>query len=121
MAAPGAYKNPALRRCWETCGSCGRCTKMGTSACPLRGICSGRYDPHGQIDADIDDFCDCKNGVLRWKTKEGRRIIVKYYANPFMGRVRTHNKTEDERDWDSYLQDMRERLDNPDYNPIVIS
>ena len=29
-------------------------------------------------------------------------------------------KSEDERDWDSYVADMREKMDDPNWNPIAI-
>jgi hypothetical protein len=34
--------------------------------------------------------------------------------------VKYEKVTEDERDWDSYVKDMREKLDNPNWNPIGI-
>lgn len=121
MAAPGTYKNPALKSCWETCGACGRCDKKGKRGCPEPNSCSGRYDPEGVIDNHPDDWCDCKNGVLRWKAKKGNIIIVRYKTNPFGGTVRMHQKTEDERDWDAYRRDMAERLGIEDYDPIRIT
>ena len=120
MAAMGAYRNPTTRACWETCSVCGRCNKKGTSACPLPNSCSGRIDPYGQTDPHPDDWCDCKNGVLRWKAKKGNVIMVRYPKNPFVSTVQHEHKTEDERDWDSYLNDAREKLDNPDSNPIQV-
>jgi hypothetical protein len=73
-----------------------------------------------KVTADNDDFCDCKNGVLRWKTQQGRLITTKFKTNPFKGQVKYERITEDERDWDSYVKDMREKLDNPNWNPIGI-
>jgi hypothetical protein len=121
LAAPGYWYNPALKKCWETCGACGRCNKKGTNACPEPNLCSGRYDPKGVIDPDRDDYCECKIGVLRWKTKEGKKIIVRYQTNPFQGRVVKENRTEDERDWDAFCRDQSERLGIENWNPITIT
>jgi len=120
MAAPGTYRDPSTRGCWETCTACGRCSKKGTSACPLPNSCSGRFDMNGKIDPHLDDFCQCTQGVLRWRTQEGRVIITKYGRNPFRGSIQRESKTEDERDWDSYVADMQEKLDNPNWNPIKV-
>jgi hypothetical protein len=114
----GTYKNPTERPCWTFCPSCNRCQDKGRySAC--RG-CSGRYDPEGVTDPDIDDYCDCKNGNLRWKTKQGKLIMTRFKTNPFKGTVKYEKKSEDERDWDSYLADMREKMNDPNWNPITI-
>lgn len=118
MAANGSYKNPTTRDCWTFCLSCNRCSDKGKYA-KCAG-CSGRYDPAGKIDPDRDDFCDCKNGVLRWRTQQGRLIITKFNSNPFKGEVKYQKKSEDERDWDSYVADMREKMDDPNWNPIQI-
>jgi hypothetical protein len=117
MAANGSYKNPTDKSCWVFCRSCNRCADKGKyNKC--KG-CSGRYDPHGKIDPDQDDFCDCKNGVLRWKTKEGRLIVTKFKTNPFAGVVHYEKKSQDERDWDSFVSDTREKLGDPDWYPIT--
>jgi hypothetical protein len=114
----GTYKNPTEKPCWTFCASCNRCQDKGRySKC---NGCSGRYDPEGIIDADIDDYCDCKNGNLRWKTKQGRLIMTRFKSNPFKGTVKYEKKSEDERDWDSYVADMREKMDDPKWNPISI-
>lgn len=118
MAAPGTYANPSHKTCWNTCKACFRCENKGSKAeCVL---CSGRHDPFGHVDPDRDDYCDCKNGVLRWRTQKGQLVISKYASNPFAGKVSTERETQDERDWNQYLNDMRERLDNPNWNPISI-
>ena len=118
MAANGSYENPSVKDCWTFCSSCNRCSSKGAySKC--KG-CSGRYDPAGKVDPDIDDFCDCKNGILRWKTQQGRLVITKFKSNPFKGEVRYEKKSEDERDWDSYVNDMREKMNDPNWNPITI-
>lgn len=118
MSAKGTYKNPTEKPCWVFCSSCNRCQDKGRyTKC---GSCSGRYDPEGRIDPHIDDFCDCKNGVLRWRTQEGRLLMTRFKSNPFKGEVRYEKKSEDERDWDSYVNDMREKLNDPNWNPITI-
>lgn len=118
MSAAGSYENPSSKACWSFCSSCNRCQDKGKySKC---GECSGRYDPLGRTDPHSDDFCDCKNGVLRWRTSQGKLIMTRFKSNPFKGKVNYEKKTEDERDWNSYVRDMREKLDDPNFNPITI-
>ena len=118
MTLPGSYQNPSDKQCWSFCSSCNRCQDKGRyTKC---GSCSGRYDPLGRIDECREDFCDCRNGVLRWKTKEGKLIITRFKTNPFKGEVKYEKKSEDERDWDSYVDDMREKMDDQNFNPITI-
>lgn len=118
MTLPGTYSNPSHRQCWGTCQSCFRCEDKGRyTHCK---DCSGRHDPRGHIDPDIDDYCDCRNGILRWKTQKGQRVIVPIKSNPFGGKVMAESRTEDERDWESYLGEMRERFDNPNWDPIEL-
>lgn len=118
MAAKGTYKNPTEKWCWTFCTSCNRCQDKGRyTAC---NSCSGRYDPEGKIDVHNDDFCDCRNGVLRWRTQEGKLIMTRFKSNPYRGEVKYEKKSEDERDWDSYVKDMREKLNDPNWNPITI-
>jgi hypothetical protein len=118
MSAKGSYKNPTENPCWVFCTSCNRCQDKGRyTKC---NSCSGRYDPEGKIDVHPDDFCDCKNGVLRWRTQEGRLLMTRFKSNPFKGTVKYEKKSEDERDWDSYVKDMREKLNDPNWNPITI-
>jgi hypothetical protein len=47
--------------------------------------------------------------------------MTKFTTNPFRGQVKYEKQSEDERDWDSYVSDMREKMDNPYFNPIVIT
>lgn len=118
MAAKGTYKNPTDKDCWVFCTSCNRCQDKGKySKC---NGCSGRYDPEGRMDPHSEDFCDCKNGVLRWKTQQGKVIMTRFKTNPFKGEVKYEKKSEDERDWDSYVNDMREKMNDPNWNPITI-
>lgn len=117
MTINGTYENPSNKPCWVYCGSCGRCGDKGRyTKC---NQCSGRYDPNGKIDVDNDDFCDCKNGVLRWKTKQGRLIVTRFKSDPFAGKVSYEKKSQDERDWDSYVNDMRNKMGDPNWNPIT--
>ena len=119
MTIPGTYQNPTDKPCWTVCFSCSRCADKGRyTKC---NKCSGRYDPLGKVDPDHEDYCDCKNGNLRWKTQQGRLIMTKFTTNPFRGQVKYEKQSEDERDWDSYVSDMREKMDNPYFNPIVIT
>ena len=109
--------NPTHKSCWVFCSCCNRCQDKGRySKC---SDCSGRYDPKLKIMPDPDDYCDCKNGILRWRArKTDQMIIVKYNRNPFGGKALTDQVTEDERDWNAYLYDLREKMDNPFFNPI---
>lgn len=118
MATGNFYQNPSTKECWKFCSSCNRCQDKGRYSKCIG--CSGRYDPNGSTDADPDDYCDCKNGILRWKTKNGKIVHVRFKTNPFKGQVKYEKKTEDERDWDSYVGDMREKMDDPNFNPITI-
>jgi hypothetical protein len=119
MAAAGSFKNPSEKDCWKYCFSCGRCENK-TRYTKCNG-CSGRYDPTGVIEQHAEDYCDCRNGVLRWRTQQGRIIITKFKSNPYAGSVTYEKKSEDERDWDSYVNDMREKMNDPNWNPITIT
>jgi len=119
MPVKGSFRNPTERDCWVFCPSCNRCQDKGRyTKC---NKCSGRYDPEGITEPDVHDYCDCKNGWLRWRTRDGKLIMVKFTSNPFKGKVTYKKKSEDERDWDSYVNDMREKLNDPNWNPITIT
>ncbi len=119
MASPkGTYRNPAEKQCWETCQACYRCEAKG-SYLRCRN-CSGRFDLEGITDPCEDDFCDCRNGVLRWKPERGPLIVTRYKVNPYGGSVKMEEKTQDEKDWESYLSDLREKHDSEHLNPIQI-
>jgi len=110
--------NPSSKECWTTCGSCYRCgDRFRYTKCYS---CSGRHDPFLQAAPHDQDFCDCANGTLRWKGRDGKMIIRKYDRNPYVGQVVGVQKTEDERDWESYVHDLRERMDNPNFDPIQV-
>jgi len=46
--------------------------------------------------------------------------MTRFKTNPFKSKVKYVKKSEDERDWDSYVKDMREKMDDPNWNPISI-
>lgn len=116
MALPGSFENASEKDCWQTCASCYRC-KNKTRYTKCAG-CSGRHDPYGQMGPDLDDYCDCTQGVLRWRTKSGKLTITRMKSDPFAGQMLTERDTVDERDWNAYLQDVREKMDNPTWDPI---
>lgn len=116
--SPGSYRDPFDRPCWETCFACGRCEKKGSSACPHNNTCSGRFDPRGQRHAHPDDYCRCKEGVLQWVTQKGKLAQSRLFTDPFKGAVEYETTSQDERDYNAYVNEMRERLDNPDYDPV---
>lgn len=109
--------NPTQRDCFRACTSCLRCSDKGKYA--QCADCSGRHDPQCRIYPDPDNYCDCKNGIMRWKTKEGRLIIRKFLSNPFAANVTTDAETEDERDWNSYVEEKREQLDDATFDPVT--
>ena len=47
-------------------------------------------------------------------------IQVRFKSNPFKGQVKYEKKSEDERDWDSYVKDMQEKMDDSNFNPITV-
>jgi hypothetical protein len=57
---------------------------------------------------------------LRWRTQQGKIVRVQFKSNPFKGKVKYEKKSQDERDWDAYVRDMREKMDDPNFNPITI-
>lgn len=121
LTAKGSYRDPVSRGCWEPCSSCFRCDKRGSSACPLPNGCSGRPDKEGMRIPHPDDLCQCKQGVLRWVTKEGRVIIRRFESSPFKGSVKTDAQTEDERDWNAFISEKREQLNDPTWDPVQFS
>lgn len=118
LTSKGSYINPVDKPCWSTCLSCRRCSNKGSrDAC---ASCSGRYDPDGQRHPDLDDYCRCKDGTLQWVTDEGKFLQVKIPHDPFKGTIQREGNSRDEQDWNSYLNDTRERLDNETYDPVQI-
>jgi len=41
-------------------------------------------------------------------------------SNPFKGEVKTDAVSQDENDWNSYLYERREQLNDPGFNPVRI-
>lgn len=109
-------QNPSDKYCFQMCKSCYRCADRGSKAeCQS---CSGRHDPDVKRYPDPDDYCDCRNGILRYRLQNGRLIIQKFHHNPFGGKVTSEAQTADERDWQSFLNTAREKLDDPNWDPI---
>lgn len=111
------WENPSTLPCWSTCASCFRCENKGTR--PECEKCSGRHDPVGQRDPyDVDDKCRCKEGILQYRLKNGMMIKRKFESNPFAGRVMTDAETQDEIEWRQYVQEQREKMDDPTFDPV---
>lgn len=109
--------NPTERTCFVLCPSCFRCANKGCQS--LCNVCSGRHDPLLRHDPyDIDDYCRCREGVLQYRVKAGRLIVRRFPANPFRNKLQFDVLSQDERDWESYVDDLRERLDDEDYDPV---
>ena len=116
---PGSFRDPTTRSCWETCQACYRCEAKGTrAAC---NNCSGRLDPFGVTDPHPDDRCRCREGILQYVKANGQLTQVRYKTNPYKGKVLQIEKTEDERDWEAYLNNLREKHDNPNLDPIEVT
>src|SRR5579859_3332649 len=91
--------------CYRTCPGCFKCADYGTkSACYS---CPARPDPKRDHYPDPDSYCDCRNGILRHRTKQGKLLIAKIPGDPYAGRVHQEKKTADESDYESYLQLMK--------------
>lgn len=58
---------------------------------------------------------------MQLRMKNGQLVQRQYPHNPFTGNVQQEAKTQDEQDYDSYLADMREKLDDPYYDPIQVT
>lgn len=109
--------NPSDKPCWETCKACFRCANKGTMR--KCDSCSGRHDPLLRRDPyDIDDACVCATGVLRMRLKRGKLAIAKYPNDPFGGVTKTDRETEDERDWNAYVDSQREVRGDEDFDPL---
>lgn len=124
MAAKGYYKNPTDRSCFELCTSCFRCSTRYYNQ--VKGVgtpcsnCSGCHDPHGEIDPHPDHYCRCTEGIMQWVSKQGHLIVRKLPGNPFQGDITVHSESGEDRDWKAYLTEMREKLDDPTWDPIEI-
>lgn len=110
-------ENPSELRCWRTCGSCFRCADKGEH--PWCWKCSGRHDPKRKRDPyDIDDHCRCTEGVLQYRLQTGQMLQRRFESNPFRSRVTTDAESEDDRDWNRYVDEKREKYDDPTWDPI---
>lgn len=118
LTSEGTYSDPGNKYCWKYCTSCGRCANKGSR--PECGGCSGRLDPKGQRHPDRDDYCRCTQGVMQWVSDKGQFLQFKLLSDPFKGTVKYEGNTQDEADWESYLKDAREILDDEFYDPIQI-
>ncbi len=116
MAIKGYHLNPSQRDCFNACEACFRCGDRYKYA-KCNG-CSGKHDPFGTIDPHPDDWCNCTEGILRFVKPNSQRVMVRYKTNPFDGKITMMNKTEDEKAWDDYVRDLREKLDDPTWEPI---
>jgi hypothetical protein len=72
------------------------------------------------VDAHPDDTCTCREGTLRWVTKNSNVIIRKYDHNPFQGKIDFKAESQDEVDWRSYVNEQREKRGIEDWDPIRI-
>lgn len=117
MSLPGTYQDPQMKTCFKPCTACYRCADKGRFT--MCNKCSGCMDPAGKIDPDPDHYCDCAQGVLRWRARDGRLIITRYPRNPFAGSIKTTAESEDKRDFQAYLQEYREKMENPYVSPIT--
>lgn len=102
--------------CFYACRSCSRCEDKGRYA--RCASCNGRADP--KRPAHPDDTCRCKEGVLAVRLANGRLIKRRFESNPFKGSVQTDAETQDERDWNSFIADKQNQMNNPNWNPIQI-
>ena len=117
LAPKGTYRDPFTRHCWKTCGSCGRCENKGSrSQC---NGCSGRVDDLGQKVPHIDDRCRCTEGILQLVNKDGKMFQVRMPRNPFAGTVTHEAKSQDEQDYEAYLNEQREKFDNPNWDAVT--
>ncbi len=108
--------NPTDRSCFHACGACNRCDDKGRYV--QCGSCSGWHDPLVIRKPDRDDRCRCTEGILQLVTRKGQFIQAPYPHNPFKGKIEHEKITEDERDFEQYLQQERERRDDPHWDPV---
>lgn len=120
MAATGTYIDPASRSCFVQCTACFRCDRRRAGNGENCGGCSGRPDPSGFIDPHHEDICTCREGTLRWVTKNGRVIIRQYDSNPFQNKIDFKAESQDEVDWRAYVNEKREQYGIEDWDPIRV-
>ena len=119
QAVNGTYENPATKSCFEMCLSCFRCDRRRSSSCPDFEGCSGVPDKEGMRVPNRDHVCTCREGTMRWVTKQDRLIIRKFTSNPFSGKVTTDAESEDDRDWGQYVKAQQELMQSELYDPLV--
>lgn len=114
------WTNPSDLSCFKACQSCFRCEDKGTKSMCNR--CSGRHDPEMKKDPyDTEDQCRCREGLLQYRVKSGQLIKTELKRDPFGGTIETHNAvTEDEKEWEDYLQSERERRNDASWDPVTI-
>lgn len=112
--------NPTEKSCYRACRSCWRCADKGRWLDRGCSTCPGRYDPQDRFQSDPDDTCRCSEGVLNYLTKsEPRRHLVRRFeSNPFQSNVKTDAETEDERDWNAFVNEKREQLQDATWDPV---
>ena len=122
MASRGTYPNPAFKSCWRTCQSCFRCEnkmKYDSNYNGCRG-CSGRFDMYGVTDPHEDDQCRCAEGVLQYVKSTGEFKQVRFKHNPFNVRVKQIEESEDERDFERYVDEKKKKYDMETFQPIEV-
>lgn len=111
------WENPSTLSCFSACASCFRCEDKGKYAKCNR--CSGRHDPDVKRDPyDVDDRCRCKEGILQYRLQNGQMIGRQFNSDPFAGQVVTDAESRDEKDWRQYVDEQREKLDDPTFDPV---
>lgn len=112
--------NPSDRSCWQMCTACMRCAWKGSMA--KCNTCSGRHDPLQRRDpTDIDDYCRCREGILQFRLQTGKMIQRRYKSDPYGGKVRTDAETKDEQEWNQYIKESREKLDDERWDPVRLT
>lgn len=108
--------NPAERACFRICRACYRCGQKGSRAqCQT---CSGRVDPALRRDPyDFDDRCRCTEGILQIRVR-GKLLRARYQQDPFQGKLVADVPTQDETDWNDYVKESREKLDDQHWDPV---
>lgn len=109
--------NPSDKSCWRLCRVCSRCADKGKYA--KCNSCSGRHDPYEKRDPYyIDDRCRCTEGIMQYLLKNGKLLQKRFPSNPFESRMRAEVESEEERDYNASIQEMRERTGIEDYDPV---
>lgn len=120
MYSGARREDPADLPCFKACTACYRCSDKGKYA-KCSG-CSGRHDPKLRRDPyDDRDQCRCSEGILQIRMKNGKLAQYKYPHNPFAGNIQSESRTKDEEEYDDYVNMMREKLDDPYYDPVQIT